>query len=675
MRHSCRFAVCIRSPAIKPYLTKSRYAIARFGKTLIVVHDSQPWAFDSMLGGFLSLNPAVPKSRTVNVISGHSASLFSAACLLAYWIVLFSWSGRGFDFSDEAYDLSYIANPSEYLNLTNFGDVWHPLYVALGTSIGWFRSAGMTIFSGCAILFASSLWKFAPFGRMSNAVRAAIVLGVTACLSWQYQAWKITPDYNLLNLCGLLLFYSGLLRAQYADELKFPRTRFEIFGPAILSGIGIAITALAKPTTAVVASLVGVAWVVTLRPRNAVITTAVTALTTIVVVITAMIMIDGSVAGFIANKMLALDLFRPFGGVGNVTFLTTPIYGVFLKPLWKIAEVIPCGVFLFVLAWCWISAVISERNSLVSRWAPGAIIVVFAILVVWWRNEDISIPDGFVGFRLWRMPFAMVLAGTAMRMAVRTEFSRLDVGQRRAAIATLFVALAPAVYSFGTDNLLIWHATSASIFWAGALVLLAGIMPVEHRNAVLTNLSFMFGALTLAMLGSVISVPGRIGLPLWEQTAPISMGRPVRDFFVNAIAADYIESFRHAAFENGWTSAAPVLDMSEVGSGLLFALGAHTPVKRPYLLTDGRVPNLADRRAALEFEARAIAPKTLQEASAEELRRAWIITGERSYLDLVQSLLNARGLNFPARYHLVAQFSRSDLGWTQSMWKPVGESH
>lgn len=59
---------------------------------------------------------------------------------------VFLYSRYGFDFTDESYYLSWIANPFDYAaSATQFGFIYHPLYVLLDGNIAALRQANILI--------------------------------------------------------------------------------------------------------------------------------------------------------------------------------------------------------------------------------------------------------------------------------------------------------------------------------------------------------------------------------------------------------------------------------------------------------------------------------------------------------------------------------------------------
>lgn len=597
------------------------------------------------------------------------------ACALLCWAIFLWASGRGYEFSDEAFDLVVMSDPHILEGgLSNFGDLLHPLYLLVSGDIASLRIAGMLIVSAFGVLFGLAVSRFLEPRVRSPLDRSATVLGIAVCVFWQHQTWDATPDYNLLNLCALLLFFSGLLASVSSDDHAERRTLFagETIGPVILCAVGLTTMALTKASTAILAVILGVFWTVFVQPRRPIASLVLTAVLTAILLIFGMSAIDGSPFEFVAAKLRALDLITPPGGTGDVHGIATSVFGVFFKQWWKVAQAALFAGIVFALGLAWSSVAITESQAVRRRWLAPAIAGVIAILTLWWRIEDLQIGQGFVGFRVWRLPLALVLSGLWIRTVLLGQ-SRLGHQSRKSLWTAFILTMAPVSYSVGTDNLLIWHMAGAGIFWAAAMMVLINLVMPTQREGAQRATAFLCGITSVALLLGVVIVPGRIGLPVWDNTISIPIGPQGSRVAVTPAAADYIGTFRQVAFENDFTIDTPVVDLSEMGVGLTFALGGK-PLGSPFwLISDGGIPDEAERRQTIAAQA-AGAQRFLAVVPATQLCNAWVITGSPTYLPIVRNVLTARGINFPENYRIVGRASRNDLGWTQVLWKPLPEA-
>src|SRR5215469_14154727 len=109
--------------------------------------------------------PAVlpgPESVAFAKLGSSAGVWLSGLCVLIYWAMFLWASGRGYDFSDEAFQLITISDPDSYrLGDTDFGQIWHPLYVLLNGSIAELRVAAFVVLTTCGAVFAASILRFA----------------------------------------------------------------------------------------------------------------------------------------------------------------------------------------------------------------------------------------------------------------------------------------------------------------------------------------------------------------------------------------------------------------------------------------------------------------------------------------------------------------------------------
>lgn len=592
-------------------------------------------------------------------------------CVLSYWAVFLWASGRGYDFSDEAFHLITISNPLSYgIGDTEFGQIWHPLYVVLNGSIAGLRVAAFAILTACGALFTVAILRFTDGGIKLNAASITIVLGIAATVGWQYPAWRATANYNILNLSALLLFFAGLFdAARLGSRSQSPAICVSsAMWRALLCALGIDLMVLTKATTPVVAVPLGIALVFLLRLRRPFYFIALTAGVTTFLLVMWMIVIDGGIVAFIDTKIHALSYLRTSDG--DVNGVAASVSAALSKRWTDVWQAGSFAAVLLALGLIWSCLLVPPWNKRAElQWMSYVIAALIGFLILSWRDQDLQVAQSFRGFRLWRLPLLFVLLAFALRIFWLTKF-RIDRERARILSAAAVLAIVPVGYAVGSNALLIWKVAEAGIFWAAAMTLLASLAPFAAREHLLPAIGFFCSATSLGLLIGTMQLPGRIGAPVWEQSVAVTLGPQTSRVAVNSVAADYIESFQRDARANGFAVGMPILDLSEFGPGLTFALGAKPVGVMSWLIGYGDAPDEAQRRAIIASEMPA-ARRELANVPIATLRRAWIITGAPAYAEIVRTVLTSRGINFPDGYHLVSRNSRSDLGWTQELWKPV----
>ena len=576
--------------------------------------------------------------------------------LLFCWAFFLWAAGRGFDFADDSFFLLMTANPNAFPWVTNFGDILHPLYIALGGSIVGFRIAGAVLLTICVVPFAWGLSRFLG-GREVSQTFHITLLAVCACVFWQYDTWYPTPNYNLLDLCGLLLFFAGLLMATpsvdtgVSDAGDYGAAAIA----AALAGIGLTVMVLVKATTAASAGALGLVWLLFLRPRHSLFSVAIAAAISASLVGAAILTIDGSVAVFLAGKSVALAEMKALDANGDLHGIASSITRPFSSELWKLMQSLPFLATMLALGfgWCWVT-VTASRPTPRRQVASYAIAALFAVMVGWWRS--IALEGGPVkGYHAWYVAMLvlfLILAG----FVAWTLRSRIGRQQHRLLIGVIILAAAPISYAFGTDGVLILHAGSACVFWVAAMLATAFLLPDAWRPHLLMGTAFLVTVVTVGMLAGTMITPGHVGAPLWKQTEEIEIGALPARIRVEPAMAEYVQALQQGAKAHGFEPGMPIVDLSGAGPGMMFALGGR-PVGAPWL--------------HIQFSRGADLPTMyLNRAPKSQSHSAWLITGDD--VDLARSVLKSQGINWPADYEEAGRAERPDKEWKQILWKPRG---
>lgn len=577
------------------------------------------------------------------------------ACLIVCWLIFLWAAAKGFDFRDESLYLVMVSRSYTGAVVTNFGDVLHPLYRLLGGDIGWFRVSGALILGGGALLFGLTFSRFLGAGRDLAAARLSVLTGLGACIFWQYDTWYPTPNYNTLNLCGLLLLFSGLIASTFsADRSKLSSAIFrEALVPATLSGLGLCIVALTKPTTCATGVILGLAWVGFLRPRRPVLYVALTAAISAILLAAAFTLIDGSIPSFIARKFLALNDLRAADTNGDLHGITGSITAPFSHDRWKLLQGIPfvAAMLAIGVGWSWLLLSATIRPSC-QRAAIIAVAALLGVVVAWWRAVAL-LGGGIKGYHAWYLALLLMLVALSAYSAWSLK-GRFHSDQRRVLAAAMILALTPLIYAFGSDTLLILHAGSAGIFWAAAMMLVAQLAPPSRKAKAVHGVALLCATATIGMLAGTMITPGHDRAPIWQQTVPVTIGPQNATLSVQPQIAAYIVALQRAAHDHGFKKGMAIVDLAGMGPGMEFVLGGKV-LGAPFL----RVENGSAQPRAL-----------LNRVPKADLRRAWVVTGPAAYLNTARAILLSQGIEFPRDYEKVGEAKRDDAGWIQTLWKP-----
>ncbi|HEX5281404.1 MAG TPA: hypothetical protein VFW28_15100 [Micropepsaceae bacterium] len=578
------------------------------------------------------------------------AAGFSACAAIFIWA-----AGKGLSFGDEAFYVLTLADPFSRIDVSDSGYLLHPLYVLLHANIASLRVAGAVMMGASALLFCRALLRF--IGPVTTIERLCVTLALCACVVWQYKDGIRVPNYNTLNLCALLVFFTGLLRASTMPVGLQRGLVRETFGPSLLCAIGLTVMALTKQTSAVAAVVLGLCWIALLRPNRADALAVLTSALGLMLLLTAVFGIYHSLSAFIDAKILGLEELHSADTTGDVHGIAQSfVKSVSGKP-WKILEYAEsvAGFVVFAFAWSWLLT--RKKQSRAATATAYIIAVSFALIMAWWRAEDFIAPsDAFGGWRFgaWNFEILSLLgAAVVCILCIRTQNLRID--ERRAAIAAALIGVAPFVYSFGTSSAITFHAATASIFWAAAVITLAGAATAEARANFRIAAAFVCAATATGLVVGMAASPYRNSPPLWNDNEPVDFGATGSRLLLERPAADFVRGAQRLVRMNGFQQGMPIAVFSAGASGTVLAFGGSPIASTASLSYVGE-----ESHARFAFE----------HTSAAELRQAWVITDGVGSLADAQRLFAERGIDFPTGYEAVAHMKRTDVGWDEVFWKP-----
>lgn len=584
-------------------------------------------------------------------------NLWLAVACLIVCAGIFVWaSGRGYDINDESYYLMFDSAPRPYhFSISLFGFFWHPLYKLVGGNIALLRIAGASILVACSAVFAFALQKFSDFQPTRNE-RYVIVLSISTSAFWFFTTWLAVPSYNELNLCALLLFFSGLLTATASNKNIQAKAPYQAIGAAIVSGASLGVMALAKPTTCAAAVALGITWLILLRPPKALFLITVSAVSAITVLVISILLIDGSFSVFFAREMSSLAVLKLSDRPGDMHGIVDSVIGPFSKGrVWKVYPAIALGAAIFGVCLGIVSTALGvmKISQGLQRGISYGLVVALGVFVALARAVDLQATIAWYNYHAWNYTLPLMVLAIVIVLA-RTERVARDRWQRRL-VATFLVASAPIAYSIGTNVTLMRHMVAASVFWAASALLICTLASPPRRTQMIGIIAFLCGAVTIGLLLGVVRAPLPTEASLTQQTEQVSVGPDKALLRVDKATADYITSLQHAAVEAGFKAGTPIVDLSDFGPGIVFALSGSAP----------GIPWLADNPDM------SVALAVLKSIPRAELQHAWIITGSDQNFSKVRTMLTPLDINFPAAYQKVIAVKRDAAEWQHSLWKPL----
>jgi len=556
------------------------------------------------------------------------------ACAAISTLMILGWvlkySAYGIDFTDEAFYLVWISNPFAYdISLTQFGFIYHPLYLLLSGDITALRQVNALItFAlgwGLSCLLLKTLVPSLNTQRMTLMVASAAI-ACCALLSLGFYQWFLpTPSYNSLTLQALLITSTGWI---LADRLN----TFKSTAGWILIGIGGWLTFMAKPSSAL-ALAVGVFAYLWFTRKLSFKGVALVSGTALAMLLISALWIDGSVPGFFTRLLSAMESSSALGG-GHSLREIFRIDGVELNNSIKIAMIfLGAGGYIF-LRWNLSSTRSGIAASVAGTCAAFVLVALMALGII------ARVPA--LGYGQNLLILSLVLSLVTLGFLSGHKKSWKNISARHWATACFFMAM-PHIYAFGTNGNYWYSGGAAAIFWLLAGITLFSPMTREKEaGSVLMPLALLTQTLTMMLLHAYAAHPYRQPQPLQLNTSFVTFGAQRSHLIVSAAWHKYIENARILSSDAGFTAGTPIIDMSGRSPGILYMLGAKNL---------GQAWNIGGYPGSL---ARAMA--AFNRVSCEEISSAWILLEPNGPIQMPIELLTTLGIDFPMHYRLVAQW-------------------
>lgn len=567
--------------------------------------------------------------------------------LIIRWLL--KYSTYGLDFTDESFYLVWIANPFIYSgSLSQFGFVYHPLYILLNSDIAALRQANILITYGLtwslAYIFLAELASCVKGNRI---ILLAVSAGLATSSFILFATWWLpTPSYNSLTLQSLLITAIGLILA----DKNTPRSS-GVGG--LLIGVGGWFSFMAKPSTAAVLAICVFIYLLLAR-KFSIRLFVLIATSVLVLLFISALLIDGSLIGFIKRYQLGFEYARNL--LGANTF--NAILRIDNFQLDKHSKIGMLLIFssLFIALW----SIITKHKKL---WFIGILfsILFFAItsLLTFGQIHRSAELNAYQGLILFALTYAMV----AIAYLFGGLRSLKAVSTQQWAIFVFFLAM-PHIYAFGTGNNYWLSGSAAAVFWLLAgLTLLGPLIRIRASLRFILPIALAAQAVTAILLQTGLEHPYRQPQPLRLNTSVQKIGLQRSTLLLSKGYADYISSVVSVAQKGKFESNTPIIDLTGQSPGILFAMKA---MNIGHAWTLGGYPGSFDfvKAGLLRF-------------SCEEISRAWVLLEPQGPRPISSEIMREIGADFPAGFVLVGSWqtaegaSGNEVSREQLLFKPI----
>ena len=541
-------------------------------------------------------------------------------CLLKY-------SSYGIDFTDESFYLVWMANPFIYEgSASQFGFIYHPLYILLGGDIASLRRANILITFGLAwsltYFFLASL---APELKKNRLTLLTIAAGLATSSFILFATWLPTPSYNSLSLQALMICTIGLTFAE--RDFCFKST----IGWILIS-FGGWLAFMAKPSTAF--ALAAAVFIYLLLARKFSIRMVALAVGCVLaLLLVSALVIDSSVPRFVERLQLGIKYTRLIGG-GHSLSHALRIDDFQLDERFKHLIGLS-SVTLFVAIWSlWKK---NKKWSLIGLLISIICFAITATLTLGQIQGTAKLGD-FQALQIFGVIYAVAFAALilgrlkALKIVLPSQWI----------VAALFLVM-PHIYAFGTNGIYWQVGGQAAIFWLLAgLTLLSPLIRERASWLIALPPAIFVQAITATLLQTGLEQPYRQPQPLRLNSVELKISPQGLPLLLSQGYADYISSAVSVSQGSGFRAGTPVIDLSGMSPGILYAMGAKS-IGQAWMI--GGYPGSLSRAFA-----------ALNEVECEEIASAWILLEPEGPRSISSELLIEHGIRFPNGYRLVGRW-------------------
>lgn len=507
------------------------------------------------------------KDGWMQQMNGHMAPAqvalvsLSAIVTVSVLIWVLRYAGYGIDFTDESFYLVWISNPFLYdWSLSQFGYIYHPLYLLASGDISHLRQLNVLITFFLAWILVHALIKEAGFdGASGKLARLVVSAGFATSSLILFDTWLLTPSYNSLTLQALLISAIGL---RWSDRNP---TRQSISGWALLA-FGGWLAFMAKPSTAAALALLSYAYLHWSR-KISLAGGAVTLFLTVALLCASALVMDGTVQGFVQRLQVGLEFSGLLGGGHSLGHIIR-MDGFRLSAV-EIAFFIVIACVSYGAGW-----LVAAHQSRVKVGVAVVMLLMAGVTlsISWgWMHPGTGFGD-YQGVLVGAVTLAAAVLGLKMRRrAPQTGWPRPYIAQ-----FILLIAL-PYAYAFGSNGNYWKVGCAAAVFWlvSGLWILVPAI---QERGLWRVFLPFaLVTQLVVALLlHKGLENPYRQDQPLWLNTHETEIGRKGATVRLSDGYGTYVERAMEAARSAGFTPGTPVIDLSGQSPGVLYAMRAES---------------------------------------------------------------------------------------------------
>ena len=439
-----------------------------------------------------------------SLIKNNNIKILFYILIIVTFFFIFSFN-RGLELSDDSYMLLYSLYPDDkFGRLTNFGIIGNFLLKISGNDIYFFRILGFCLLFCSSILACTSLQYH--FKIKKNVFFDNCYLLVSTSLAGSlcyYKFWAITPSYNMYNIVGSLIFFSGIF---YHNGQNTSLRNLKSF---FLISFGLLICFISKPSSAIFLSFALIIWNFFLHKeiffKNI----------SLIFLITMGILLSYIFIFFISPIYLMKDLILGY----DLIKILDPRYNIFqlffFSIKWIVKHVIVDHWYIFIIQILLGYYTTVKKNNFI-------ILLYFLSIVLTTYNLNIFLISLFIHL---------------LFLYKKIDFKKKD---------HLIVLLIPFIIfftSFGTNTNIDWHMQNSAIFY---FILTVYFFNIYFKNYKYKNLFLiiLFSSFTFLNIYYNVFKPKRYDENILRQIYPVQIPKFKNIIYVDNFTKNYLLQVR-----------------------------------------------------------------------------------------------------------------------------------
>ena len=571
----------------------------------------------------------------------YMASLISSL-LIVFWIL--KYSGHGIGFTDEGYYLNWISSPFIYkTSISNFGYIYHPLYILLDGDIPSLRRVNFLL--SLSLAFIMSYLFIRSFDHIKIEKKTIFILAIGISVNVLLFQYIPTPSYNHLTLQALMIVSIGVLIINKTSINK------NILAYSLIS-FGGWLAFIAKPTSALGLAIIVLIYLIAshlFRIKFLILSLIIIFL---LFFITA-IVIDGSVSLFLKRYLVSFE----------ITQLGQSGHGI--KDIFRIDHIeidrnnksIILVIFLVSLFFLFLNFYDLKIKNFFAIFLSTFIlifIILFTLLEINWVPQ--------YGYHQPLHLFGIFFACIFSRFIFfyKSKFEYLNTNWKIA----FFFLIIPYVFALGTNNNYWIQGGIAGIFW-----LLSGLtftMPLSIKN---NNHLPIICLILISQLITVLHLQERFEKPYGQDSSlktnktSISIKGDNNEIYLSKETAYFVNNARNIAKQSGFLKGDNIIDLSGKSPGLVYVLGGSSL---------GTAWNLGGYIGSNQM-----AMAKYNTIGCDDIAKSWVLDQESNKQKISNKLLTNLSIDFPQEYQFVGSwiapksFGPQKINRIQKLYKPI----